>query len=96
MHIAKETLTGGAETRRQWQGRVSPLDSGHGEPTLPCSPSPCDELACCLTRSPNSARRENGSIAAFHAGYASQSSVLVKKPLKGQAEGLNLPTKGQQ
>lgn len=79
MHIAKKTLTSDMETRRQPQGRAHPSDSVHGEPTLPCSPSPCDELACCLTRSPNSARRENGSIAAYTWAYTSQSSVLVKK-----------------
>ena len=97
VHIAKETLTGDVETRRQLQGRARPSDSVHGEPTLPCSPSPCDELACCLTRSPNSARRRNGSITAFHVGvHISVLSPCKKKSLKGQAEYLNLLTNGQQ
>lgn len=53
-------------------------------------------MAYCLTRSPNSARREMEASQPFTQGSTSQSSVLVKKSLKAQAEDLSLLTKGQQ
>lgn len=40
MHIAKEVLIGGAETRKQPQGRARPSDSGQVSPPSPAAQGP--------------------------------------------------------